>query len=344
MSKRDYYVVLGVKRDASEKEIKKAYRQIAKDNHPDVNPDDKEAEERFKEAAEAYDILGDKKKREEYDRFGHGGQHRPNGFGMDDMDDIFSQMGFGGRGRRTPRGQNIRLKIPLTLEEMFNGVEKKIKYHRGTICDGCDGNGGHEPVNCTTCNGRGAVIQVMQLGPQLVETRTPCPTCNGVGKSFKVKCNSCNGMKYRQMENMLEVNVPAGASDGIEMVATGGGFEMKDGIAGDVIIVLIEKKHDVFIRSNSDLKINLSLTYAQLVLGDKIEVPTIDGGRIRAKIPPHSKVGGYLRIPSRGMSMLNTNTRGDMILVLGIEIPESITDEEKELIEKLQKLTNNVAP
>lgn len=339
MSKRDYYEVLGVKRGASEKEIKKAYRQIAKDNHPDKNPDNKEAEDRFKEAAEAYDVLSNAEKKSQYDQFGHQRQGQGGGgFGMDDMDDILSQMGFGaGNGRRQVRkGQSVRLKISLTLEEMFNGVDKKIKYKRPTICGGCDGNGGHEPVTCPTCNGMGGIIQVMELGPnQFFETKAPCPTCKTTGKIYKVKCKTCNGAEYTQTENILDVNIPSGVSDGMEMVSEGSGGDRKGGINGDVIIVLLQKKHDVFIRINNDLRINLNLTYSQLVLGDKIEVPTIEGGKIRATIPPHSKVGSQLRIPSKGMSIVHSGVRGDMNLVLGIEIPETISDEERELIEKL---------
>lgn len=341
MAKRDYYEVLGVNRNASEKEIKKAYRQIAKDSHPDVNPDNKEAEERFKEAAEAYNVLSDGKKKASYDQFGHKRQGDMGGPNMSDMEDILSKMGFGSRGRQVRKGQEIRLNLRLTLEEMFNGVTKNLKYHREELCESCYGNGGHEPYNCGTCGGSGAVVEMHQLGPQVIQMKAPCPTCGGEGSLFKKKCEPCRGGGYVAKETEGDIQIPAGSFDGMKMINERGGHEIKDGIAGDVVIVLTEKKHDLYTRSNHDLRVNVSLTYSQLVLGDKIDIPTIEGGKIRATIVPHSKVGDNLRVPSKGMPILQGNGRGDMILILAIEIPKTISDEEKELLEKLRKITKN---
>lgn len=343
MSKRDYYEILGIKRDASESEIKKAYRRIAKENHPDVNPDDKEAEERFKEAAEAYEHLSDSKKKQTYDQFGHQRQGTQRGPSASDMDEILKQWGFNGRRRPQMKGQNIRLNISLTLEDMFTGIEKKIKYKRQELCGNCNGDGGLEPETCVTCQGDGIVVELRQFGGHIMQTQTTCGECGGTGKRFRKGCEPCKNVGYVSNDAMLDISIPAGSMDGMQMVSEGAGFEIKNGIAGDIIIVLTEKRHDLYTRNNNDLRINIGLTYPQLVLGDKIEVVTIDGGKIRATIAPHSKVGDNLRVPNKGMSILHSDGRGDMILVLQVEIPKEISDEERDLLEKLQKLQNKVA-
>jgi molecular chaperone DnaJ len=340
MAKRDYYKVLGVDRNASDKEIKKAYRKIAKDNHPDVNPDDKEAEERFKEAAEAYDVLSDPQKKQQYDQFGH--QRQGGAPNMGDMDEMLRRWGFGGQ-KRVMKGQHVRLNLKLSLEDMFNGITKKLKYKRNILCGSCNGNGGHNPEICPTCNGDGIVFQVHRMGAHMMQTSSTCPTCGGDGRYHKTKCTSCNGKRYELNEELIEINIPAGVHDGMELISEGGGSEIKDGIAGDVIIAITQIKHERFIRSNHDLKIHIPLSYTQLVLGDKIDVHTIEGGKIRASIPPASKAGSNLRIPSKGMCILHSDNRGDMILILDVVIPKDISDEEKELLEKLQKLQNKVA-
>ena len=259
------------------------------------------------------------------------------------MDEILKKWGFNGRRRPQMKGQNIRLNIPLTLEDMFNGVEKKIKFSRQELCGSCNGDGGHDPEVCLTCNGDGIVIELRQFGGHIMQTQMTCGQCGGKGKRFKSKCEPCKSMGYVTNDAMLDVHIPAGSIDGMQMISEGAGFEIKDGVAGDVIIILTEKRHDLYTRNNNDLRVNISLTYPQLVLGDKIEVPTIGGGKIRATIEPHSKVGDNLRVPNKGMSILHSDGRGDMILVLQVEIPKEISDEERELLEKLQKLQNKIA-
>lgn len=343
MAKRDYYEVLGIDRNASENEIKKAYRKLAKENHPDVKPNDKAAEELFKEGAEAYDILSNQEKKARYDQFGHQ-QQRPNSGGNGtyyDMDEILRN--FANQGRRVRKGQDLRLNIKLTLEEMFNGVSKTIKYKKFVVCQPCNGKGGHKVSRCTTCGGAGRLIRQQQFGPHIIQEEVSCHVCNGKGEKIEDICTTCGGQGLKNTDVNSEINLPAGVADGMTQIHEGGGHAIRDGIDGNLIIIITEKNHDIFTRNGNDLKIILNLTYTQLVLGDKVDIPTIDGGKIRATIPAHSKVGDNLRIPSKGMNVINSNTRGDMIITLGIEIPKTITEEEIELLKKLGELQNKVA-
>lgn len=343
MSKRDYYEVLGIDRNASENDIKKAYRQLSKKYHPDVKPNDKVAEELFKEGAEAYSVLSNKEKKSHYDQFGHQ-QQRPSGGGNGmyyDMDEILRQ--FSNQNRRVKRGQDLRLNIKLTLEEMFNGVNKTIKYKKFIICEPCKGKGGHKVSKCTTCGGSGRLIKQQQFGPHIIREEVTCHVCSGKGEKIEEICTTCGGHGLKNIEVSSEINIPAGVSDGMTQIHDGGGHEIQDGIDGNLIIKITEKNHDIFIRNGNDLKTTLNLTYTQLVLGDKVDIPTIDGGKIRATIPPYSKVGDNLRVTSKGMNVMNSNTRGDMIIILGIEIPKSVTEEEVDLLKKLGDLQNKVA-
>jgi molecular chaperone DnaJ len=343
MAKRDYYEVLGIDRNASENEIKKAYRKLAKENHPDVKPNDKAAEELFKEGAEAYDILSNQEKKARYDQFGHQ-QQRPSGGGNGtyyDMDEILRN--FANQNRRVRKGQDLRLNIKLTLEEMFNGVSKTIKYKKFVVCQPCNGKGGHKVSRCTTCGGAGRLIRQQQFGPHIIQEEVSCHICNGKGEKIEDICTTCGGQGLKNIEVNSDLIIPAGVSDGMTQIHEGGGHSIQDGIDGNLIVIITEKNHDIFTRSGNDLKITLNLTYTQLVLGDKVDIPTIDGGKIRATIPAHSKVGDNLRIPSKGMNVINSNTRGDMIITLGIEIPKTITEEEVELLKKLGELQNKVA-
>ncbi len=342
MSKRDYYEVLGVNRNATETEIKKAYRKLAKDNHPDVKPNDKAAEETFKEGSEAYDVLSNPEKKLRYDQFGHQqrGQNGGNGTYYD-MDEIIRN--FSGQGRRVKRGQDIRVSIKLTLEEMFNGVNKSIRYKKFISCQPCNGKGGHKVSRCTTCGGAGRLIRQQQFGPHIIQEEVQCHVCTGKGEMIDDICTICNGAGLTNSEVGLDLTIPAGVMDGSTQISEGGGHGIQGGVDGNIIIVLTEKPHDIFTRNINDLKITLKLSYTQLVLGDKVEVPTIDGGKIRATIPPYSKVGDNLRIPNKGMRVVHSNTRGDLMLTLSIEIPKSVTDEEIELLKKLDELQNKVA-
>lgn len=351
MAKRDYYKILELTDDdklLNESEFKKVlktkYRKLCKEYHPDVKPDDSTAEELFKEAAEAYDVLSNPEKKAQYDQFGHqqgpiGGGNRNGGFY--DMDEILRN--FTGQGRQIRKGQDLRLNIKLTLEEMFNGVNKKIKYKKFVLCEPCKGNGGHKINNCSTCRGSGRIIRQQQFGPHIIQQESTCHVCNGNGKHIEDICATCGGRGLNNVEVEVELKIPAGVSDGMSQIHEGGGHGIQNGVDGNLVIIITEKNHDIFIRSGNDLKITVTLRYAQLVLGDKIEIPTIEGGKIRVTIPKHSKVGDNLRIPSKGMNIINTTSRGDIIITLGIEIPKSVTDEEIELLNKLDALQNNVA-
>ena len=344
MVKRDYYKVLGIDRNASENEIKKAYRKLAKENHPDVKPNDKAAEELFKEAAEAYDVLSNQEKKTRYDQFGHQQQQRPSGGNGTyyDMDEILRN--FANQNRRVKKGQDLRLNIKLTLEEMFNGITKTIKYKKFIVCEPCKGKGGHKVSKCTTCGGVGRLIRQQQYGPHIIREEVSCDICSGKGEKIEDICTTCGGQGLKNVEVGSEIIIPAGVADGMTQIHEGGGHGIQDGVDGNLVIIITEKNHDVFTRNGNDLKMSINLTYTQLVLGDKVDITTIDGGKIRATIPPHSKVGDNLRITSKGMNVINSNTRGDMLIILGIEIPKSVTDEEIELLKKLAELQNKVAP
>jgi molecular chaperone DnaJ len=344
MAKRDYYKVLGIDRNASENEIKKAYRKLAKENHPDVKPNDKAAEELFKEAAEAYDVLSNQEKKTRYDQFGHQQQQRPSGGNGTyyDMDEILRN--FANQNRRVKKGQDLRLNIKLTLEEMFNGITKTIKYKKFIVCEPCKGKGGHKVSKCTTCGGVGRLIRQQQYGPHIIREEVSCHICSGKGEKIEDICTTCGGQGLKNVEVGSEIIIPAGVADGMTQIHEGGGHGIQDGVDGNLVIIITEKNHDVFTRNGNDLKMSINLTYTQLVLGDKVDITTIDGGKIRATIPPHSKVGDNLRITSKGMNVINSNTRGDMLIILGIEIPKSVTDEEIELLKKLAELQNKVAP
>jgi len=343
MSKRDYYEILGVDRNASETEIKKAYRKFCKEYHPDVKPNDKAAEELFKEGAEAYDVLSNQDKKTQYDQFGHQQQRGSSGGNGTyyDMDDILRN--FSNQGRRVRKGQVIRINLKLTLEEMFNGINKTIKYKKFVNCQSCNSKGGHKVSRCGTCGGAGRLIRQQQFGPHIIQEEVQCHVCNGKGEKVEDTCTTCAGVGLTQKEVNLDLSVPAGVMDGSTQISEGGGHGIQGGVDGNIIIVLTEKNHDIFTRTINDLKLTLKLTYSQFVLGDKVEVPTIDGGKIRATIPPYSKVGDNLRIPNKGMSVVHSKNRGDMTLILSIEIPKSVSEEEIELLKKLDELQNKVA-
>jgi molecular chaperone DnaJ len=337
MSKRDYYEVLGVQKNASDKDIKKAYRALAKENHPDKNPDDKEAEERFKEAAEAYETLSDSKKKAQYDQFGH---QRQGGGGAGGYEDIFRD--FARRQRPIRKGQDLRVNLKLDLEEIFSGVHKKIKYKKMAVCSTCNGKGGHDVKTCETCNGLGSIFRTRKLGHHILKEQSTCHTCQGSGERVTNTCKDCNGSGLVGEDVLLELDIPAGIKDGMQIMQELGGHGIKDGVDGNLIITITEKQHKLFNRNGDDLKHSLKLTYSQLVLGDKVEVPTIDGGKIRVTIPPHSDVADNLRIPNKGLNVLHTNRRGDMMISLSIKIPKKISEEEIQLLKKLEEIHNKV--
>ncbi|MDO9154130.1 MAG: molecular chaperone DnaJ [Paludibacter sp.] len=363
MSKRDFYEILGVSKSASAEEIKKAYRKKAIEHHPDKNPGNKAAEERFKEAAEAYEVLSDQQKRQRYDQFGHAGVNGANnggysGGGMS-MDDIFSHFGdiFGGHfggfggggsrgGQRVRRGSDLRVKVKLNLTEIANGVEKKIKVKKQVICSHCNGAGaahGSQSVTCTTCHGSGRVTRVQNTILGQMQTASECPTCQGDGKIIKDKCSYCYGEGIVREDEVININIPAGVMEGMQLSMSGkGNAARRGGVNGDLLVLIEEEAHPELIRDQNDLIYNLLLTLPMAVLGGSVEVPTVDG-KVKVNIAPGTQPGKVLRLRGKGLPNVNRYGTGDLLVNLGVYIPENLNREEKMLIEKLEK-SENVKP
>jgi len=343
MSKKDYYVILGIGKNSNDSDIKKAYRKLAKEKHPDVGGDENE----FKEIAEAYEVLSNPDKKKDYDMYGHNGRPTNNGFGGMNMDDLFRDFGFGGnfsQNRNRPRfGQDLRINIQLTLEDVFNGVSKTIKYNRNGACNSCNSVGGHDIASCQTCQGQGSVVQHVRTPMGVMQTIETCPSCHGNGTTYAVQCNVCQGEGVQRGEQEITVDIPSGIYDGAILQYNGMGNAIKNGSAGKLIINITEVSHKLYVRQGNDLKYNLKLSYPKLVLGDKVEIPTIDGSVIKIHIPEYSKVGDNLRVNSKGLKHLQANDRGDMYIVLDIELPKKISQEERELLNKLKNMEESVA-
>lgn len=360
MEKRDYYEVLGVSKSATADEIKKAYRKKAIQYHPDKNPGDKEAEEKFKEAAEAYDVLSDEQKRQRYDQFGHaafsgagggGGYGGFGGFGGGgfsmNMDDIFEHFGdifgghFGGRGGSrggTPRGTNLRVRVKITLEEAATGVEKKIKLNKKVTCSHCNGTGAENPSDletCSVCGGTGRVVRTTQsfFGP--MQTQTTCSACHGTGKVIKKKCHKCGGEGLETSPEVVSINIPAGIYDGAQLAMKGyGNAAPNGGSNGDLYIIVEVEEHKDLIRNNDDLIYNLMLPLTVAVLGDEVVIPTLEG-KVKIKIKPGTQPGEVLRLRNKGVPSLNGYGRGDLLVNIGVYIPERLSSEEKEMFSKM---------
>jgi molecular chaperone DnaJ len=334
MSKRDYYEVLGLNKNATADEIKKSYRKLAKEHHPDKGGD----ENLFKEISEAYDVLSDDNKKTKYDQFGHIGDNRGN---HDDMfngfNDMFGQF-FRQRQNRERVGQNMTLTIKLTLEEIFEGVKKKYNYSREALCSDCSGHGGSDPQECASCKGSGQIKQVTRTPFGFMENISDCHVCSGTGTTFKNQCNTCSGSGLTKKQELVEVEVPSGVQEGMAFVMSGKGHGIKSGREGDLIIRISEIPHKTFTRNGSELRLNLKLQYHQLVLGDKVDVNTIEGGLIRIPVSEYSKVGQNLRIPFKGLRELNTDKRGDLIVTLDIDIPTELDDDVKSAIIDLKQV------
>lgn len=364
MAKRDFYEILGVAKTADEKEIKKAYRKVAMKYHPDRNPDNKEAEEKFKEAAEAYEVLSDADKRARYDRFGHDGVNSQFGGGGRGatMEDIFSQFGdvFGGGGSpfdsffggsasgRTrsnsgQRGSNLRIKAALTLEEIANGVSKKIKVKKQISCDTCSGSGAKDSSSvktCETCSGSGYVRQVKQTFLGAMQTTTTCPRCGGSGKTVTANCNSCKGSGRKMDEEIVQIDIPAGVEDGMQLSMRGKGNAGKNGgPAGDLLISIEEKPHEFFTRDGQNIIYDLFLNFADAALGTSVEVPTLEG-RVKIKIPAGTQSGKIFRLRGKGISALQSYGKGDQLIHVNIWTPKSLNKDEKKLMEQLREMPN----
>ena len=365
MAKRDYYEVLGLEKNASADDIKKAYRKKAIQFHPDKNPGDKQAEENFKEAAEAYDVLSDPQKRQRYDQFGHagmGGAASGGGFGGGmSMDDIFSQFGdiFGGHfggfggfggfsggsrgGRRVNRGSDLRVKVKLTLKDIANGVEKKIKVKKYVACSKCNGSGAeddHSKSTCSTCNGSGVVTRITNTILGQMQTQSACPTCGGEGKIITHKCSACAGEGIVRDEEVITINIPAGVAEGMQLSMSGkGNAARRGGINGDLLILVEEEPHPELIRDENDLLYNLLLSFPQAALGDTVEVPTIDG-KAKVKIDPGTQPGKVLRLRNKGLPSVNSYGTGDLLVNVSVYIPETLSSAEKETLTKLKDEAN----
>lgn len=370
MAKRDYYDVLGLSKGASAEEIKKAYRKKAKELHPDRNKDNPNAEKQFKEAGEAYDILKDAEKKAAYDRFGHaafeggmggGGGGRPGagagGFGnqgdfasafSDVFDDLFGDFmgGRGGQGgrQRASRGADLRYNLRVTLEEAFSGLQKSINVPTAVSCSSCSGSGaegGAEPSTCPTCSGMGKVRA--QQGFFTVE-RT-CPTCSGLGQIISNPCKTCHGQGRVEKDRSLSVNIPAGVETGTRIRLAGEGEAgMRGGPPGDLYIFIEVAQHDLFEREESNLFCRVPVSMATAALGGDIEVPTIDGGRSRVKIPAGSQSGRQMRLRGKGMPALRGGSAGDMFIELAVETPVNLTSKQKELLKEFAALSEDNNP
>ena len=368
MAKRDYYEVLGVDKTASEDEIKKAYRKIAIKYHPDRKPGNKEAEEKFKEAAEAYDVLHDPQKRQQYDQFGFAGQGGAGGFGgfggaSMNMDDIFSMFGdiFGGHaggfggfggfggGQRRPqqhRGSDLRLKVKLTLQEISTGVTKKFKVRKDVVCQHCHGSGsadGGASETCPTCHGSGVISHTTQSIFGMMQTQGVCPTCNGEGKIIKNKCHECSGTGVVKGEEVVEINIPAGVIEGMVVNVPGkGNAGRRNGIPGDIQVFIEEEPNDTFVRDGNDLIYNLLLDFPTAALGGDVEIPTIEGTRLRVKIEPGTQPGKTLRLRSKGLPAVQGygSGKGDMVVNISIYVPKTLSRDEKKALEKMKDSDN----
>lgn len=364
MAKRDYYEVLGVSKTASEDEIKKAYRKIAIKYHPDRNPDNKEAEEKFKEAAEAYDVLHDPQKRQQYDQFGFDGPMGGGGFGgfgggSFSMDDIFSMFGdvFGGRGgfggfgggqhRPTQhRGSDLRLKVRLSLQEISTGVTKKFKVKRDVQCSHCNGTGaetGSGSETCPTCHGSGVVTRTTQSMFGLMQTQSVCPTCGGEGTVIKNKCKECGGNGVVKGEEVVEIKIPAGVAEGMVVNVPGkGNAGKRNGIAGNIQVYIEEEPNDTFIRDENNLIYNLLLDFPTAALGGNVEIPTIEGNKVRIKIEPGTQPGKTLRLRGKGLPAVQGYGRGtgDLVVNISVYVPKELSKDEKKALEQMQKSDN----
>ena len=359
MEKRDYYEVLGVSKSADATEIKKAYRKLALKYHPDKNPGDKEAEEKFKEAAEAYDVLSNEEKKRRYDQFGHAGVGGAGqgGFGGGmSMDDIFSQFGdifgsfggfsgFGGFGggrsaRRVNRGTNLRVKVKMNLQEIATGIEKKIKVKKYVACQHCNGTGakdGKSYSTCSTCKGSGQVTRVQNTILGAMQTTSTCPTCEGEGKIINEKCTFCNGEGVLMSEEVISINIPAGVGEGMQLSLNGkGNAARRGGVNGDLIVLIEEEEHPELVRDGNDLLYNVFIGYPEAVLGETVEIPTIEE-KVKVKIEAGTQPGKILRLRGKGLPDVNGYGKGDLLAKVNVWIPKNLSKDEKKLVEKMKE-------
>ena len=355
-TKRDYYEILGVSKDASKDEIKKAYRKQALKYHPDRNPGDKSTEEKFKEAAEAYEVLSNDDKKARYDRYGHAGLGSSgNGFGGQGMtvEDIFSSFGdifgdafagFGGFGssrqsRRVNKGSNLRVKVKLDLSEIASGTEKKIKVNKYAICDACDGTGALNSKSystCSTCRGSGHITRVTNTLLGQMQSTSVCSSCGGEGKIITKKCQTCYGEGIVEKEEIIKINIPAGVAKGMQMTLGGkGNAARRGGVNGDLFVVIDEEEHEELIREGNDLIYNLFISIPDAITGTQVEVPTVDSN-VKIKIEAGTQPGRILRLRGKGLPEVNGYGRGDLLVNVNVWIPKNLSKEDLKIIEKFK--------
>lgn len=361
MAKRDFYEILDVSKSATPEEIKKAYRKKAIQFHPDKNPGDKEAEEKFKEAAEAYEVLSNPEKKQRYDQFGHAGVGGAagggfSGGGFSDIEDIFSAFGdiFGGHfsgfggfggggrsrgGRRVSRGSDLRVKVKLDLNEVVNGVEKKIKVKKYVACQHCNGTGAKNASSystCGTCGGQGQVTRIQNTLLGQMQTTSTCPTCQGEGKMITDKCNHCAGEGVVRDEEVISIKIPAGVGEGMQLNVSGkGNTGRRGGINGDLLVVITEEEHEELVRDGNNLIHNLFLSFPEITLGTTAEIPTVEG-KVKVKIEAGTQPEKILRLRGKGIPDVNGYGRGDLLVRVHVWIPKKLSNEEKRMLEKLQ--------
>lgn len=355
--KRDYYEVLGVAKNATKDEIKKAYRKLAIKYHPDKNPGDKEAEEKFKEAAEAYDVLSDDTKRQRYDQFGHAGVGGAAGGGFSDVNDIFTHFGdifgdlfgggasfggFGGgsRGRAVRKGSNLRVRVKLNLSEIVSGTEKKIKIKKKVTCTACNGSGAatsNDVQSCPDCKGSGYVIRMVNGIFGRMQQQSPCPRCGGEGKIIMHKCPHCSGEGVVDAEETVTVQIPAGVADGMQLNVPGkGNAPRHGGVNGDLYVLISEEEHPQLERDGNDLIYTLDISFPDAVLGANVEIPTVEGN-VKIHIDEGTQSGKILRLRGKGVPDVNGYGRGDLLVNVQVYVPKNVTKDEKKILEKLQE-------
>lgn len=360
MAKRDYYEVLGVSKGSTDKEVKKAYRKMAVKYHPDKNPGDAPAEEKFKEAAEAYEVLSNPDKKSRYDQFGHAGMSGAAGGGFGggfsgggmSMDDIFSQFGDvfggggggfgGGRGRRVNRGSNLRVRVKMNLQEVANGVTKKLKVNKYVSCTKCSGSGaeGGSMQTCHTCGGRGQVTRVMNTPLGQMQTASTCPTCSGQGETIENKCNTCYGDGIVKGDEVVEVKIPPGVGNEMQLSVRGkGNAAARGGVPGDLLVLVEEEEHPQLKRDGTNLHYELYVSFIDAALGTTVEVPTIDA-KARIKIEGGTQSGKLLRLRGKGLPDLDYGRKGDILVHTNVWIPKKLSKDEKKLLEKLRESEN----
>lgn len=361
MSKRDYYDILGIDKNANEAEIKKAYRKVAIKYHPDKNPDDHTAEDKFKEAAEAYDVLSNPQKRQRYDQYGHAGvggaASGGGGFGGGgmSMDDIFSHFGDifgggfgggfsggGGSRRRVNRGSNLRIKVKLTLEEIVKGADKKVKVNKYVSCTTCSGTGAENGATqtCNTCHGTGQVTRIVNSFLGQMQTSTTCPQCGGEGHIIQNKCKTCHGNGIVKGEEVISLSIPAGVAEGMQLSVSGkGNAAARGGINGDLIVVIEEIPHPELVRDGSNLLHDHFISFPNAALGCSIDVPTVEGFA-KVKVEPGTQPGKVLRLKGKGLPDVNSYGRGDLLVTINAWVPKKLDPTEREMLNKLNQSKN----